>query len=427
MILAPLVGKQRRSVHLATARLNIWDGSVRSSKTISSLMKWLKFVRTVPPGPLLMVGKTERTLKRNIIDPLVEMLGEKRCKFVAGSGELHLLGRVIYVAGAYNEGSVDKIRGLSLVGAYGDELSTMPESFFVMLLTRLSIPGAQLFGTTNPDGPQHWLKVNYLDRAAVHLDINGELHHRTGPDLLDLHRFSFRLADNPNLSAEYIASMEREFVGLWYRRLILGEWCLAEGVVYESWDPVKHVVRVADMPDITRWIVLSLDYGTTNPFHALLIGLGVDRRLYVGHEWRWDSKRQRGALTDAQYSQRLRDWVDDLGIVPEYTVIDPSAASFRVQLHDEGWTSRLADNDVVDGIQNVASLFATERLKVSEACPELIREIPGYAWDPKASAKGEDKPIKVADHGVDALRYGIRTTRSAWRNDLTPIPALEAA
>ncbi|MBG0830528.1 PBSX family phage terminase large subunit [Planomonospora sp. ID67723] len=418
-MVTPLVGKQRESVQLATARLNIWDGSVRSSKTICSLLKWMKFVREAPSGPLLMVGKTERTLKRNIIDPMVEMLGEARCKFVAGRGELHLLGRLIYVVGAYNEGSEDKIRGLSLVGAYVDEVSTIPESFFVMLLTRLSIPGAQLFGTTNPDGPQHWLKTGYLDRAALHLDIHGQLHRDVSDEPLNLHRFSFQLSDNPNLTAQYVADVSSEFTGLWYRRLILGEWCLAEGVVYESWDPARHVVQ--ELPQITRWLAIAMDYGTTNPFHAVTLGLGVDGRLYVGHEWRWDSKKQRGSLTDAEYSERLRAWVTSLGITPEYTIVDPSAASFRVQLHRDQWTSTMADNEVIDGIRQVASLFATGRLLVHAGCKELIREIPGYAWDPEASEKkGEDKPIKLNDHGVDALRYAVRTTRNMWSGQLAP-------
>ncbi|MEV1202800.1 PBSX family phage terminase large subunit [Microbispora rosea] len=424
MIIAPLVGKQLTSFELSTARINLWDGSVRSSKTISSLVRWLKFVRTAPPGPLLMVGKTERTLRRNILDPLVEMLGEHRCRVVAGSGELHLLGRKVYLVGANDERAQEKIRGLSLVGAYCDEVSTLPESFFVMLLTRLSIPGAALFGTTNPDGPQHWLKVGYLDRAALWLDHNGQLNHSTAGDALNLHRFSFQLADNPSLDPQYVADVSAEFTGLWRRRLILGEWCLAEGVVYESWDPGRHVVT--ELPAMARWLVLALDYGTTNPFHALLIGLGVDRRLYVAHEWRWDSRKQRGSLTDAEYSARLRAWVEGLGIRPEYTVIDPSAASFRVQLHRDGWSSVLADNDVVDGIRDVASLLATGRLLVSDQCPELIAEIPAYAWDPKAAEKGEDKPIKVADHGVDALRYGIRTTRALWHGQLAE-PILAAA
>ena len=31
----------------------------------------------------------------------------------------------------------------------------------------------------------------------------------------------------------------------------------------------------------------------------------------------------------------------------------------------------------------------------------------GYSWDPKAQARGEDKPIKRDDHAVDAERYGV--------------------
>lgn len=418
MKVTPLVAKQRESVRLATARLNVWDGSVRSSKSISSLMKWLKFVRTAPAGPLLMVGKTERTLKRNIIDPLVEMLGEKRCKFVAGRGELHLLGRLIYVVGAYNEGSEDKIRGLSLVGAYVDEASTIPESFWVMLLTRLSIPGAQLFATTNPEGPQHWLLVNYLEKARLWIDHDGNVHRQDGEDTLNLHRFSFILADNPNLTQEYIDDISAESSGLWYKRLILGQWVLAEGVIWESWDPARHVVQ--ELPAIQQWMALAADYGTTNPFHALLIGLGVDGRLYVGHEWRWDSKKMRGSLTDVEYSERVRAWAAGLGITPSYWIVDPSAKSYRTQLHRDGITSTLADNEVVDGVREVGSLFATDRLKVHASCKGLIKEIPGYAWDPDASEKGDDKPLKVNDHGCDALRYGIRTTRNIWHGRLAP-------
>jgi hypothetical protein len=46
----------------------------------------VQFVRTGPAGNLAMIGKTERTLKRNVIDPLVDMLGPKRCRYVAGAG-----------------------------------------------------------------------------------------------------------------------------------------------------------------------------------------------------------------------------------------------------------------------------------------------------------------------------------------------------
>lgn len=420
MIVAKLVGKQLRSVELSTARLNIWEGSVSSSKTICSLIRWLKYVREAPPGPLLMVAKTERTLKRNIIDVLISMVGQKRCRFVAGLGELHLLGRLVYVAGANNELSVDKIRGLSLAGAYLDEASTVPKGFFKMLLTRLRIPGAKLFASSNPEGPAHWLLTDYLSRARLHIDRDNSLRTRADSEALNLHRFSFQMHDNPTLDPEYVAATTAEMTGLFYRRWVLGEWCLAEGVVYASWDPGRHIVKAADIPAITQQIALGIDHGSTNPLHAVLLGLGADGRLYITHEWRWDHKRHtEGQLTDVEYSQRLRSWAAEHKIAPRWRVVDPSAEGFSLQLNRDGWPTYDADNEVVPGIQQVASLFATGRLLISDNCPELIAEIPGYAWDPKASEKGEDKPIKVADHGVDALRYAIHTTEALWHHKLT--------
>jgi hypothetical protein len=44
---------------------------------------------------------------------------------------------------------------------------------------------------------------------------------------------------------------------------------------------------------------------------------------------------------------------------------------------------------------------------IGPKCQDLVEELMGYSWDPKAQMKGEDKPIKKADHGPDALRYGL--------------------
>lgn len=153
-MIAPLVGRQRRSVELATARLNLWEGSVRSSKTVSSLLAWLLFTRTGPAGNLCMVGRTERTLKRNVIDPLVDMLGPRRCRYLAGARELWLLGRRVYIAGANDERAADKIRGLTLAGAYVDEVTVIPESFWAMLLSRLSVEGRPLLRHHQPRLPE---------------------------------------------------------------------------------------------------------------------------------------------------------------------------------------------------------------------------------------------------------------------------------
>lgn len=431
MQVQPLTGKQLASVQLATARLNIWEGSVRSSKTVSSLLAWLKYVREGPPGNLLLSGKTERTLKRNIIDPLVEMLGKRRCRHVEGSGELWLLGRRIYLAGANDERAQEKIRGLTLAGAYVDEISTVPVSFWTMLLSRLSVDGAQLFGTSNPDSPAHWLKRDYLDRAAVWLDHAGNVLRSQDGDRLDLARFSFRLADNPHLSAAYVQALSKEFVGLWRKRFIEGLWVAAEGAVYDMWDDDKHVIDL--VPPISQWLCAAADYGTSNPFHAVLLGIGAEndahgqRRecIYGVSEWRYDSRAKRRQLTDVEYSRKLREWLDSVrfpgtrlyGPVPPYLIIDPSAASFKVQAAQDGWSVADGDNSVLDGIRLVSSLLGADRLKFSRSgCPAVIEEFPAYSWSDKAAEKGLDEVVKINDHGLDAVRYGTKTTQGLWHS-----------
>jgi hypothetical protein len=132
---------------------------------------------------------------------------------------------------------------------------------------------------------------------------------------------------------------------------------------------------VIDLPrKVSEWVV-AVDHGTTNPFVALLIGLGRDREgrqaLYVAREWRWDSKVKQGQLTDAQYSAELRRWLNDLeeqlpgASTPWRVIVDPSAASFIAQLYVDQWAGvRGADNTVNDGIRSTASLMAAIRLQI---------------------------------------------------------------
>jgi PBSX family phage terminase large subunit len=422
-VIQPLTGKAALSVSLATARYNIWEGAVRSGKTVSSTFRWMSYARNGPTGNLAMIGKTERTLKRNVIDPMIELVGAKRCRYLAGAGELFLFGRRIYTAGANDTRAVEKIQGLTLAGAYGDEVSTWPENLWNMLGTRLSIPGAQFFGTCNPAGPVHWLKV-LLDQAALWLDHDGTVSTGQDSDPLNLHRFSFTLGDNPHLAPDFVQALKRQYAGLFYKRYIQGLWVPAEGAIFDMFDTTRHVV--AELPAITRWISMGIDHGTRNPFHAGVLGLGVDQKLHLVRDWRWDSARQRRQLSDAEYSREVRAWLQTVpipttglrGVMPEYTVVDPSATGFRVQLVQDGLQSILADNAVLPGIRTLSTLYALDLLDIHESCTELIRETIGYSWDDKAAAKGLDEPLKVADHGPDMKRYAAHTTRSIWRSEL---------
>ncbi|HEY9476257.1 MAG TPA: PBSX family phage terminase large subunit [Mycobacteriales bacterium] len=399
---------QIRSVVEAQNPLNIWEGSIRSGKTIASLVRWLIYVANPPRGgDLVVVGKTRETIGRNVFAPLSDpaLFGDiaRHVDYTPGAPTGQILGRTIHVLGANDSKSEPKVRGMTCAGAYCDEVTVLPRSFFDQLVGRMSVPGAKLFGTTNPDNPSHWLRKEYLLRPA-----------ETG-----CQSWHFTLDDNPHLDPAYVARIKSTYTGLWYRRFISGEWVQAEGAVYDCWDPDRHVVDI--LPTIIRWIGLGVDYGTSNPFAALLLGLGVDGRLYLTREWRYNGRASHRQLTDVEYSARLREWLAP--VRPEWTCVDPSAASFITQLYRDGLTPTAAANSVLDGIRQVASLLASGLLLAHRSCTGWIEEMPGYSWDEDASAKGEDRPIKADDHSLDAGRYAVHTTEAAWR----PLLAREAA
>jgi PBSX family phage terminase large subunit len=417
--ITPLQGKALLASHNATARINAYEGSVRSGKTVGTLIDWIKYCRQGPPGNLLMTGRTERTVINNLILPIQDMLGASRVKINRGNGTVEIAGRNVLVIGANNEQARTKIQGLTLAGAYVDECSTLPESFWNMLTSRLSVHGAQMWATCNPEGPNHWFKTQWLDRAKLWVNHQGQTIDRSDDRELyadgdprqpiDLHRFSFILDDNAhNLDPEYVASTKAMYSGLWYKRMILGEWSLADGVIYDAYDPERHVV--SELPNITRRIAVGVDYGVTNPTAGLLLALGDDQRLYFIAEW------APGPGTEAERSASLSDWTRTVGDA-EYVFVDPAAAGFRRQLVADSWTNVFkASNSVLTGIGVVASLLTADRLRIHESCTHLLSELPGYVWDAKKTEKGEDAPMKLNDHFVDAARYAIVTSRSAWQD-----------
>ncbi|KAB7834056.1 PBSX family phage terminase large subunit [Streptomyces mobaraensis] len=407
----PLSDKQLHSIRASfDARISIWHGSVRSGKTIASLIAFLISIRRAPAtGLILLCGRSLQTIERNILEPLqdpdlfgAEVTAEVR--HTRGATTASILGRTVHLIGASDARAEGRLRGATACLAYTDEATLVPEGFWTQLLARLSVPGARLLATTNPDGPQHWLKRAYLDREAE----------------LDLLGFHFGLADNPSLSPAYVAALSAEYSGLWRRRMIDGSWVIAEGAIYDCYDEQRHVVD--EMPEMRRhW--LGIDYGTTAPFSAILLGLGDDDRLYAVAEWRYDSRTRRRQMTDAQYSAAVRAWLDELDIRPEWTFVDPSAASFSTQLWTDGHPGvTRADNSVLDGIRTVSNALDAGLLRIHRSCEGLLAELPDYSWSEQAAARGEDRPNKVDDHSADALRYAMHSTAHEWRHLLMPRP-----
>lgn len=411
----PLSPKQIRSIVEAQhTPIGLWSGAVSSGKTIASLVAFLLALVAAPDhGLVVIVGRSLNTIERNLIDPL-----QSRHLFGALAAHVHhttgattatILGRTVHLVGASDARAEGRIRGATIALAYVDEATLLPHAFWMMLLSRLRVGSqSRLLATTNPDGPFHWLRREFILRGAE----------------VGLTNWHFTLDDNPSLDPGFVARLKAQYTGLWFRRFILGEWCLAQGAVYDMFDETRHVVDL--LPYMRRWTAVGIDYGTVNPFAAVLLGHGEDNHLYAVSEYRHDSATALRQLTDAEYSRNVREWLANVrrpgehgqarGVRPEWIFVDPSAASFMNQL----WTERVpniapAVNDVLDGIRSVGVALGSGLLRIHRSCAGLLGELPGYAWDEKAAERGEDKPLKVADHSADALRYALHSTAHEWR------------
>ena len=391
---------QHASILESTVAVNGWEGSIRSGKTIASLIRWAEYCWTAPQGHLAILGWTLTTIQRNVLDPLIN-IDPSIVRYTRGSNVAWIMDREVQLVGFSDKRSEAVIRGLTLAGAYVDEATLMPEGTFVQLLGRLSVADAKLFFTTNPDAKTHWMQKRYLSRLN---------------DLTDWRVFHFTMDDNPGLSPEYIAAKKREFTGLWYRRFIEGEWVSAQGAIFDMWDPEAHIVPHGELPELIRVLGVGIDYGTTNATSAVALGLGTDGLLYAVDEWRHDASETQMRQTDAQLAAGVRTFIRSLPLPPDWVIVDPAAASFKVQLAADGVGNVMnGENDVLYGIRTTASLFSTGQLRISDRCTGLLDEIPSYSWDPKATDDGRDRPLKVADHSTDALRYAVATTETLWR------------
>lgn len=416
----PLSPKQITSiVESRDRRISCWWGAVRSGKTVASLVSFLLALAEAPPSGLVIIcSKTLQTAERNLIEPLQDpaLFGPiaEHVHHTRGASTAVILGRVVHIIGTSDSRSEGKLRGLTACLIVLDEVTLMAEEFVKQAQARASLAGARILMTTNPAGPRHWLRRNYLLRA-------GEL---------DMAHWHFTLDDNPFLDPAYVQALKAEMAGVFYARNIEGRWVAAEGSIYSMWDESRHVVT--DLPPVIAWPAVGIDYGTANPFAGLLLGVGMDskgeRRLYFTSEYRWDSRQKMRQLTDHEYSLAVSKWLDHYiapgcteatrGVSPEKMVVDPSAASFIQQLWRDGWSPVSANNAVLDGIRLVSSLLARDLLRVHKSCEALIEEFPGYCWDKKAAERGEDRPIKAADHSLDAARYALFTTEWSWRDEV---------
>lgn len=379
----------------SNARINIADGAIRSGKTFVFNLRWLEYIVNGPKGTLLMAGKTIRTLERNVLKAeggLFDILGEGNYKYNGSTGELTVGDRKIICIGASDERSENKIRGMTLAGGLCDEVTLFPKSFVEQLIGRCSVAGSKLFWNCNPDSPYHYIKQDYLDN----INMKGQVKH-----------WRFLMTDNPFLvrtNPEYIDNAKKTYSGVFYKRNVLGEWALAEGLIYDNFTD-EHILDKLphEIDDDFEYdsLYVGVDYGTVHPTTFLLVGT-KDDNVYVIKEYFASGK------INSQLADDFVEFID--GMYIDGITVDSAAKSFILELNSKGIYTTECNKEVADGISRVSQLIGDKKLYVRKSCVNLIKEFYTYSWDDKKSkSQGKDVVIKLNDDGMDNLRYIVST------------------
>ena len=385
----PISKMQREYLDNANKRWCFKTGATRSGKTyIDTLCVIPKRIRARigKPGLSVILGVTKSTIERNILEPMREIWGTDLVGEINSQNICYLFGEKVYCLGAEKVSQVSKLRGSSIKYCYGDEVADWNEEVFDLLKSRLDKPYSCFDGALNPQGPNHWLK-EFLDSEEF-----------------DIYCQKYTIFDNPFLDPTFVENLCKEYEGsVYYQRYILGEWALAEGLVYPMFSREKHVVKgEVEYHRGSRYYV-AIDYGTVNPFAAGIFEMN-GRQATMIKELHYDGRRQDRVDNEAYYKM-LCDLIGDLPV--EYIVVDPSAAGFIETVKKYArYIVKGGNNDVLNGIQEVTKYLNYGLLKIHESCVETIKEFQQYAWDDESN---EDAVIKESDHHMDLIRYFVYT------------------
>ena len=391
----PFSVKQREFFDNANHRWNFKTGATRSGKTFMDYYVIPKRIRARigKPGLAVILGVTKSTIERNILEPMRNIWGEDLVGGISSSNICYLFGEKVYCLGAEKVSQVSKLRGSSIKYVYGDEVADWNEEVFEMLKSRLDKPYSCFDGALNPQGPNHWLK-EFLDSED-----------------LDIYCQKYTLFDNPFLDKGFVDSLCKEYAGsVYYKRYILGEWALAEGLVYPMFSREKHVAKGVIEYHRNSQYYVAIDYGTVNPFAIGIFEFDGRKSTMIKEFHHRGGTENR--VDNEKYYEKMCETIGNLPI--EYILVDPSAAGFIETINKYAkYIVIRADNDVLNGIQEVTKYLNMGLLEIHESCTETLKEFEGYAWDDKH----DDEVIKENDHHMDLIRYyiwSVARTLNKW-------------
>ncbi len=345
---------------------------------------WLyREIQKHPDGSFLVVSPTYQMFQR-IVLPMTKEFMDK-----ATSGEYRAGERTYYLptGGRIYFGSADNpftLEGVHVHAAWMDEAGQMKREAWDVVLRRVGFHNGRVLITTTPYN-LGWLKTEFYDKW------------KAGNKDYDVIQFASTV--NPYYPREELERARANLPDWKFRMFYLGEFTKPEGLVYEDFNPQKHIITPFEIPSDWKRIV-GVDFGYNNPTAAVWLAINSDGVIYVYREYYERNKLPEESGRDI-LSLSEGETIDAL-------YCDPSNPAAIEQYRRMGLPAKPADNAVREGIEKVISELKTNSLFVFRGLNNLLDEIENYQWRVYNDSI-MDEPVKDYDHAVDALRYAIAT------------------
>ena len=380
----------------------IADGAIRSGKTVSMAFSFVLWaMSTYDHHNFGLCGKTIASLRRNVLGTLKNQLRARGYTATERRADNLLVvtkgSRVnmFYIFGGKDESSQDLIQGITLAGVLFDEVALMPESFVNQATARCSVEGSKFWFNCNPGSVTHWFYQGWVLKCGKR-------------KLLYLH---FTMEDNLTLSEETKARYRSQYSGVFYKRYILGLWCVAEGLIYLQFaeDEKRYMIPQGQVPRLS-YIEIGADVGGNKSNHAYVAaGYTADRDVMYVLKAR--SYKATG-VTVTQYRENLIRFADE--IKEQYGFVDtiwPDCAEAAIvnelDAHSSYNIRGSIKEEILDRVRCADILFSQDRIKiVEEECEDLCAGFRTAVWD----EKHDDKPLDDGTYDrdvIDAFDYSM--------------------
>jgi PBSX family phage terminase large subunit len=401
--------------------IEILEGSIRSSKSITSVVKLIGLLADPEllksDAQSIIAGKTIGSVIRNLINPMCRILNTMGVEYnlnrLDNKLEIFYEERtfIFNLMGFSTKESEEIIRGFTGRLALIDEMDTAPEDALFTALDRFSEPGARMIMTLNPQVPSHFVYKRIIDNERLKPFIN---------------YFHFTLDDTLTLTEDYKERVKSQYPpnSSMYRRKILGLRSAADTSVYGSYmdyydtslgSAINYDPEKLDFDSLVSECIdysVGLDWGSGNVSIAPLVGLHPRYGFLVIDEW-FFNQRDIESDSDSITVDRMLDGI--LGMVGRYSSISklghikletPHDASIvrntikATPRYNNRILPRMFKPDLFSAIEELQKLFYARDIKVHPRCRNLIDSLTSYSYLPD----GEKVDKKSNDHGADSLR-----------------------